>query len=1750
MWATAKVAGLALAIVMALLPFNNILGEIASEPVEQPTDLYLLTTQDPDSILQIRNNDIEVVVDYNNGYYIVRGGLSDIEGVRMMGIDVQTIPDRNVLRFAMAGYTFNTGTDPFSLPSYLTSVDTDERIVQFIGPIKSEWVNTVEELGVRLERYVESYAFIGRMSGDQVETIRSLPFVDWIGIYEPAYKIQSELLSMEGVVPVSVIAHEGIDEMRLRSLLEGLGAEVTMTWMMPVTAEAKIDVSRLPALAASPEILEIYWSPEKEPADWASGEIHHFHDAWMVLQSGIPWNLTGHSPGPDGIQGNADDVFEIVGIQDTGFDKNNADDGWPDLFDGPLGDRIVALRRRTGQCSQPDGRFDGFGHGTVVVGTVLSNGYCWELEYGESVDDFEWDKSEAGVVPEGKLSFDCVGAGGGISASPTYWDDEYNDGAKTFSNSYGNRNLVYDATATAADFRTNASNDKMFIFATLNNGPYPNTVSGMSKGKNGFSIGAVQNYRPDRSESNTPNLMATFSSRGNPGERFKPDLVTVGTSVVTGLGFGEWFGIGQTPRSDYVKYVDQYDYRVAGVGQDGIPDYKYYSGTSVATPNAAGLYMLTREYFREMHGIDNVNSQLAKAMLINGAIRMNEDLYEYPGIDQGWGRMDLEQSLFPPAPRTNQWEEGSFSTTGIWTPATINTNIMSSEVPLKVTLVWVDEPSESLVRNLDLLVRDPTGTIEYHGNQYAMTGPLRGWTDPNDADFDSINNVEQVEVQSPSSGKWIVEVRGVSIPSSTNFAIVFSADVGSMRDYQVSLSTDYVTALDLALNGTTIFPFEVTNFGFNQDTISVSHDAPTQLAVSFDWTSRPFTPLEVDTNFATFTASSNASAGSSDILICGTSQNDSNVPPASDCITVKISVTNSSLPLRWDVTSDEDEELNPSILTFSRNGLNHVFIAYMKIMPIDYPDISRGGTNVWMAHNTMDTNHIVNATWTHTSVSDYNDNPVNLRMLYIDNGTFAGRVVITWSGFDMSEPVPEQRPWGRIAYSDPPYSNWTLRTIQKNYGSLTFNRVRASFPVFRETGGSNGTLAWVWEHLDAISTEAPNIAAVQTHITFSWDGGDTWTDCYASSSQCYEVAPGASTDFYFFPNGIVDQNDVLWTFFYWRSPTAGQNRNLAVVLWDGFTWDTGWTSPINIWDLGGWNNIEHPFAVSTPEGGNRVYVAVTVDNGTVWTKRIYVTYAEGTFGSGLIGPPPTPAVLNNISVDFSPAQGPMGDSALTTRYSDGPVFNIVYTDDGIVWVPYEEEKELLGGQTDLSIWRSSDGFANRSVMNITEDTYGKGHLMADTLTINSRSCVNQVWHESGTPFEHASYDIRLATYCSDEPPVNDIVGPITRFPTTIPTTFNTISSDSLRVVAQITDVHTGYNNITAAELVITDTTVNDSLSIDWTNAWAMNLTGIDRSPTEASWLWANETALTWPSNSCFRFWIRGEDNKGNWGTDAYVDVCTVTIAVTPYPSEMKTAKLTGPGYSDVTLTWSKSLDDGGGRNVVTKYKVSRSENIRGPFTVIANVTANGAPEYSWSDFGAGHGDYRQFFYLIIANSTFRDSSPSKLAGKFYRTMDGGHQLVSFPLIQANNDPMVVFQTFNYVYARTYVAGESSPWWSHKAGRVINTLTELSHVQGYWIEMGGPGTMTVAGLVPENIKINLKSGWNLIAFPSFNKSYTFSDLDTALGGLLQAVEIFDSSATHYNLGRVQRVAWSTTYLDSGCAYMVRMSADVTWTVPII
>jgi hypothetical protein len=266
-------------------------------------------------------------------------------------------------------------------------------------------------------------------------------------------------------------------------------------------------------------------------------------------------------------------------------------------------------------------------------------------------------------------------------------------------------------------------------------------------------------------------------------------------------------------------------------------------------------------------------------------------------------------------------------------------------------------------------------------------------------------------------------------------------------------------------------------------------------------------------------------------------------------------------------------------------------------------------------------------------------------------------------------------------------SDWSTVFIDRNTGGDNYNFKRVNYLICRP--GAN-QLEYAFEHLDYASTTG-NPTGVDTHARVSNNGGASWGGATL-------VSPGDG-NYYFFPNGVCDQNDVAWNWFYWRTPT-GNDRDLCVRLYDG-SWQSGRT---DVWNTG--DNIQFPTCWSTDEGtaGNRNYAAVVRDQGTT-TFTLWTLYVDGDFSSS--SPPP------NSNDGWGNTEGPFGTSISDANYNRRPILSMAGTGDGYTWVAYMENSNPYG-TPNMDTICSSNGFASISPPNgdqyrITADTYAKGH---------------------------------------------------------------------------------------------------------------------------------------------------------------------------------------------------------------------------------------------------------------------------------------------------------------------------------------------------------------------------------------------------------------------------------------------------------
>lgn len=231
------------------------------------------------------------------------------------------------------------------------------------------------------------------------------------------------------------------------------------------------------------------------------------------------------------------------------------------------------------------------------------------------------------------------------------------------------------------------------------------------------------------------------------------------------------------------------DYALAPAGGAEDANYMFLGGTSMATPLTAGAAALTRQYYADELHLGFVSAALVRATLIAGAADITPGQYggitevpPRPNNVEGWGRVDLANTLFPAAPTVLDHVD-ELAGLGPGDMRTYDLEVTDASVPVIVTMVYHDFPGPSIVNQLDLSVETPAA-VTLHPN--GLAGP------------DLLNNVEQIVIPAPILGTYTITVDAPNVPEGPQpYALVTRAggslvhrepvDVMLVLDYSASM---------------------------------------------------------------------------------------------------------------------------------------------------------------------------------------------------------------------------------------------------------------------------------------------------------------------------------------------------------------------------------------------------------------------------------------------------------------------------------------------------------------------------------------------------------------------------------------------------------------------------------------------------------------------------------------------------------------------------------------------------------------------------------------------------------------------------------------------------------------------------------------------------------------------------------------------------------------------------------------------------
>ncbi|MCK4445249.1 MAG: hypothetical protein KAW09_11940, partial [Thermoplasmata archaeon] len=258
----------------------------------------------------------------------------------------------------------------------------------------------------------------------------------------------------------------------------------------------------------------------------------------------------------------------------------------------------------------------------------------------------------------------------------------------------------------------------------------------------------------------------------------------------------------------------------------------------------------------------------------------------------------------------------------------------------------------------------------------------------------------------------------------------------------------------------------------------------------------------------------------------------------------------------------------------------------------------------------------------------------------------------------------------------------------------------------------------------------------------------------------------------------------------------------------------------------------------------------------------------------------------------------------------------------------------------------------------------------------------------------------------------------------------------------------------------------------------------------------------------------------------------------PRDADLQMAEIS-PGGNDVLLDWSLSPDDAGGEVDVFAYEIYHSTNDQScgfgdmNFTLL-DLVFGGTSHYIHS--GAGS-DLRNYTYHITTVDFQALSNASSIyAGKCAFQLNAGMNLLSVPFQIVLTDPSYVFQDVALKTLWTYDSTDpADAWKSLDTSKPYSELSSIDEKMGIWADVESSSIFFVAGLVPQQSSIQIRSGWNLIGFPSMTNS-TVGDL---LSGIIyDRVEAFEALSPIFNL----KAVGGTYTIQVGEALWVHALAD--------
>lgn len=565
-------------------------------------------------------------------------------------------------------------------------------IVQFVTQILPDFRAQIEELGGRVYQFIPNYAYLVHMNPDTRAAVAALPFVRWVGAYDPGYRIEEVLrdnrANLEELFPFQryniMVFESGLKHKHaVAKRIKDIGGTVNMVDAGKFMLHATLTPAQLWQVITWDEV--------------------HFVDRWGPYEKDM--NNAREYGGANYIETiEGYDGYGVRGeVFDAGFNTSHVD-----FQSRPL--------IQHGACGTDS-------HGAATSGICFGDG--------------TGDPNARGLLPAGQ------GIIGDYNTIGLTGPSRYQHTAEQVQAPYY---CVFETSSVGSPQVSNYTTDSadtdamLFDFDILHCQSQSNTGSTLSRpqawAKNILSGGGIYHY--DALDPSSHCWCGGASTGPASDGRIKPDLCAYYDDIRT------------TTTGSSTAYTDG------------------FGGTSGATPIIAGHAGLFFQMWADgIFGNEVIpggtvfenrpHMTTAKAVLIN-----NAQQYPFSGgsadltrIHQGWGWPSL-RNIYDRRERMLIIDESEVLQE--LQSVTYALNVEAGEPEFKATLVYADPPGSpsaamARINDLTLRVTDPSGQV-YWGNHGLLTG---NYSTPGGT-ANTVDTVENVFVQNPAGGLWVVEV--------------------------------------------------------------------------------------------------------------------------------------------------------------------------------------------------------------------------------------------------------------------------------------------------------------------------------------------------------------------------------------------------------------------------------------------------------------------------------------------------------------------------------------------------------------------------------------------------------------------------------------------------------------------------------------------------------------------------------------------------------------------------------------------------------------------------------------------------------------------------------------------------------------------------------------------------------------------------------------------------------------------------------